>query len=451
MPQDLIGDPGRLRQVLTNLIGNAVKFTYQGEVVIRANLVDNGSNSPPGTCTLQFSVSDTGIGIPASKLERIFDPFEQADGSTTRRFGGTGLGLTICARLVGLMGGRIWVESDPDRGSTFHFTARFEAAPPSQRPSALLKPLGLRGVPVMIVDDNATNRQILTETVGLWGMRPVAVDSGSSAITELERAADADRFFPLILLDAQMPDMDGFEVAAQIQRKPRLGSPALVMLTSSDRQGDWARCHEVGMTSYLIKPVRQAELLNVILTALATAQPVALRTEDREIKPVRGKSDPLLKRFGRLRFLVAEDHVVNQRLVVRLLEKRGHEVTVVADGHDAIAAIKQQPFDLVLMDVQMPGMGGFEATAVIRDFERDIGRRTPIIAMTAHALAGDRERCLHAGMDGYVAKPIRIDELISEIDSILTEETNRNSSVQLRGRSEDPSDVTEATEVEAAP
>jgi two-component system sensor histidine kinase/response regulator len=400
VPDLIVGDPGRLRQVLTNLAGNAVKFTASGEVVVRAELVADPVN--PDGVRLRFAVVDTGIGIAPDKLEAVFDPFTQADGSTTRKYGGTGLGLTISSRLVSLMGGRVWAESELGRGSTFWFEAKFERARGSIV-RAVATPVDLRGVPVLVVDDNATNRRVLTDTVRQWGAAPVWAESGREALAELRRAAASAEPYRLVLLDGMMPGMDGFEVAEQIGREPALAGAAVLLLTSADRPGDAARCRDLGVASYLVKPVKPAELNRAISAALAVASLPAASPSDRT---------PLPRAAGRaLRVLLAEDNVVNQRVAVRLLEAYGHAVTVANHGGEALDALAREPFDLVLMDVQMPEVDGFEATRSIREREAGTGRRTKIVAMTAHAMKGDRELCLAAGMDDYVSKPVQKGEL----------------------------------------
>jgi signal transduction histidine kinase/DNA-binding response OmpR family regulator len=403
VPDALVGDPGRLRQVLTNLVGNAIKFTERGEVVIR---VTRESAGDPGDL-LHFSVRDTGIGISAAKQELIFQPFTQADGSMTRRYGGTGLGLTISAQLVGLMGGRIWVESEPGKGSAFHFTARFGRGAVQERDSDQPVP-ALRGMDALIVDDNATNRMILAEMLSNWGVKPTAVDGGPAALEAVEAATRAGRGYRLVLLDACMPDMDGFSVAGKIKRNPRLGGPSLMMLTSGGQRGDASRCRELGIAAYLTKPISQSELLDAIMTTLGK-------------QVAKGPEAPLITRHSlrekrpRFRVLLAEDNEVNQQVATKILEKAGHTVAIAGNGKEALALLDNEAFDVVLMDVQMPVMGGFEATARIREREKAGGTRVPIIAMTAHAMKGDREQCLKAGMDDYVSKPIRTQELFAAI------------------------------------
>jgi len=400
VPDALVGDPGRLRQVIVNLVGNAIKFTGTGEVI----LYIQSDSRTDDDIQLHFTVSDTGIGIPLEKQTAIFEAFTQADGSMSRTYGGTGLGLTISARLVALMCGRIWVESAPGKGSRFHFTARFGLQKLPARTVVTGNSAILRDMRVLVVDDNATNRQILVHTLANWCTQPTAVESGAKAIICLREAHTSGRNFPLILLDAQMPEMDGFALAECIKRNPEWRSATIMMLSSAGQRGDAKRCREIGVAAYLTKPVRQSELLDAVLTALRT-------TQIKEASPALVTRHSLRETNNRLRILLAEDNAVNRLLAVRLLEKRGHAVTVAGNGKEALAALEKQPFDLVLMDVQMPEMDGFEATAAIRDAEKHSGSHLPVIAMTAHAMVGDRERCLAAGMDDYITKPIRPDEL----------------------------------------
>jgi PAS domain S-box-containing protein len=423
LPDFLVGDAGRVRQVLVNLVGNAVKFTERGEVALEVSRAEDGGTKtkgseavlgPPSSVLLHFEIRDTGIGIPAEKLAFIFDPFVQADTSTTRKYGGTGLGLAITARLVGMMGGRIWAESTPGLGSTFHFTARFPLQ--GRSPSKLLppRPAGLENLRVLVVDDNATNRRVLRETLAGWLMRPTAVEDARAALVELERAADEGEPFPLLLLDACMPEMDGFMLAEEIRLQPALAGVVIMMLSSADRQGDNSRCRGLGIKLYLTKPVKQAELRDSLMTALReplrTPPP---RSPSRESLP---EPAPMGKD---LKILLAEDNVVNQKLAKRLLEKQGHRVTVVEDGAAAVRAVEQDTFDLVLMDVQMPRMSGLEAATLIRERERVTGRHLPIVAMTARAMKGDREECLASGMDGYVSKPIQPKHLFDAISAAV--------------------------------
>jgi two-component system sensor histidine kinase/response regulator len=411
VPAQLEGDPTRLRQILVNLLGNSIKFTERGEVTLRVEVESRREDS----ALLHFSVTDTGIGIPPEKQPAIFEAFSQADSSTTRKYGGTGLGLSICSHLVGMMGGGIWVESEEGRGSTFHFTARLalqkETAPSADEGEA--ETLDLRDMPVLVVDDNATNRRILDAMLRHWKMLPELAEGGAEGLERMRQHKQAGHAFPLVLIDALMPGMDGFELAAKIKADPALAGATIMMLTSAGQRGDAARCRELGIQAYLIKPIRQSELLDAILTTLGTPRAgkrrpsLVTRHTLREARP-------------KLRILVVEDNAVNQRLAVRLLEKQGHEVDVAANGREALAKLAAgPPFDLALMDVQMPEMDGLEATAAIRREEERTGRHLPILAMTAHALKGDRERCLAAGMDGYVSKPLHPEELYAGLRGVL--------------------------------
>jgi two-component system sensor histidine kinase/response regulator len=409
VPDGLIGDPGRLRQIVVNLVGNAVKFTEQGEVVLRVLPESRSSEA----IELHFVVTDTGIGIAADKQTAIFEAFKQADGSMTRKYGGTGLGLTISSRLVELMGGRLWVESEPEKGSRFHFTARFALQKTASRIVVPRDPEALRGMRVLVVDDNATNRQILLKMLDNWHTQPMAVDSGANAIVALKEGNGIGRTFPLILLDAQMPEMDGFALAEAIKRNPEWRAATIMMLSSAGQRGDAMRCRELGVASYLTKPVQQGELLDAVLTALGT------RTQKETQAP-----PPLVTRHSlkdtrrHLEVLLVEDNAVNQLVVLRLLEKHGHAVTVASNGKKALAALEERSYDLVLMDVQMPEMNGWEATQAIREKERRTGLHIPIVAMTAHAMKGDEEKCLAAGMDSYLTKPIRSQNLLLILDEI---------------------------------
>jgi len=407
VPEALLGDPSRIRQILVNLVGNSIKFTERGEVLVS---VERGAETGQ-TVDLHFAIKDTGVGIPADKQQKIFEAFSQADGSMARRYGGTGLGLTICTMLVEMMSGRIWVESEMGKGSTFHFIASLGVQDKPSPRSASLPPEQLRDLHVLIVDDNFTNRRVLLGMLTRWGMRPTAVEGGRAALQALEIAKSTGHPFPLMLLDGQMPEMDGFTLAEQIQKDPGLIAVTIMMLTSAGHLGDAARCRELGISAYLVKPIRQTELLDAICQVLNKASqtknvPLVTRHTLRENKQ-------------RSRVLLAEDNAVNQTLAVRLLEKRGYSVIVAGDGRAAVEAFEKDHFDVVLMDIQMPGMDGFEATAAIRTKEKLGGGHIPIVAMTAHALKGDQERCLSAGMDGYVSKPIRTSELFSTIESVL--------------------------------
>jgi PAS domain S-box-containing protein len=414
VPRVLAGDEGRLRQIILNLTGNAIKFTERGEVTVSVGVESRQDDA----VVLHFAVADTGVGIPADKLRLIFDPFTQADGSTTRKYGGTGLGLTISSRLVERMGGRIWAESVVGRGSAFHFTARL-APSRGASPSVVSLSVGrLRGLTALVVDDNATNRLILEETLRLWGMRPAAADCGEAALAELKRAATAGEPYPLVLLDAQMPGMDGFTVAGRIKREPDLAQSTVMMLTSLGRQADAGRCRELGLAYFLVKPVKQSDLLRAVCSALVAVSPrAAVATEP---SPPADSATAVAPTTGRLRVLLAEDNAVNQLLAVRLLEKQGHSVTVARDGRQAVNVLSRERFDLALLDIQMPELDGFEVAAAVRASEKGTGKRLPLVALTAHAMQGDRERCLAAGMDGYVTKPIQTAQLTQVMAEVLT-------------------------------
>jgi signal transduction histidine kinase/CheY-like chemotaxis protein len=401
VPHALVADPDRLRQILVNLTGNAIKFTQRGEVLLSVRVDSREENS----AVLHFTVADTGIGIPKEKQSRIFEAFMQADGSSTRRYGGTGLGLAISSQLVAMMGGRIWVESEPSQGSVFHFTARFGIGAAEGIPAGLANQSLLRGIGVLIVDDNATNRRILQGIVTTWGMRPVVAESASDALRLMKLERTAGKGFPLVLLDAHMPEVDGFALAKAIQQDVDLAGAAIMMLSSSDLHRYVKRCRESGIANYLIKPINPIELLHAFLKTSGATQEPELGSLDAAIsvspRPEANKTPQPL------RVLLAEDNAVNQKLMLHVLEKRGYSVTVAGDGLLTLEAYKRQSFDLVLMDIQMPGMGGFEATEAIRQLEEATGRHIPIIALTAHAMKGDRERCLEAGMDDYLTKPVQ--------------------------------------------
>ncbi len=405
-PDRLVGDPTRLRQILFNLVGNSIKFTERGEVAVQVSEEEADADRS----TLHFAVTDTGIGIPEEKRKVIFEAFAQADKTTSRRYGGTGLGLTISSRLVALMGGRMWVESEVGKGSTFHFTLKLLRGKPVAAPGAPLKPSVLQDVSVLVVDDNGTNRRMLEELLGHWGMKPTLAEDGRCGIRILEQTSAAGAAFPLILLDNQMPDMDGFTFAKRVKADPRFKSSIIMMLTSGGQRGDASRCRDLRISAYLVKPIQQTELLEAILTVLGH------KPDAPDQRPALVTRHSLREDRQPLRILLAEDNPVNQMVAVRLLEKMGHTVIVVANGRDAVLMVQDQEFSLVLMDVQMPEMGGFEATRVIREKEAATHRHIPIVAMTAHAMKGDREQCLAVGMDGYIAKPIRPAELVAEIE-----------------------------------
>jgi two-component system sensor histidine kinase/response regulator len=408
VPEMIVGDAVKLRQVIINLVGNAIKFTEQGEIVVRVEPEAFDDRH----VQLHFSVTDTGIGIPPDKQESIFDAFTQADGSTTRKYGGTGLGLTISKRLVELMGGHLRVESEPGKGSTFHFTVRCGLSQQTAPRVHTVEPVELAGVRVLIVDDNATNRRILEEVLQRWLMKPTAVDSGWLAFKALEGAQGRGEPFELVLLDCQMPEMDGFTVAQCIRDNQSLTQPVMIMISSCTRNGDSVRAQQVGIACHLSKPIKQSELRDAICRSLGT--PPAPADEPAPAPP------PAQEQPTRpLRVLLAEDNTVNQKLALRLLQRRGHQVTLATDGREVLQALDHAAFDLVLMDVQMPNMSGFECAAAIRQVEKLSGTHLPIIAMTAHAMAGDRERCLEAGMDDYVSKPISPHTLFDAIDRVM--------------------------------
>ena len=404
VPEAVIGDPGRIRQVLVNLIGNAIKFTERGEIVVRIE----EQNQVGEETNLHFSVSDTGIGIEKEKLTVIFESFSQADNSMARRYGGTGLGLAICARLAEKMNGRVWVESTAGVGSTFHFTCKLKLQKQPYARVRQLETAELKNMEVLIVDDNATNRQVLQEMVKRWEMRPTGVEGARAALLAFEIGAHDGNSFPLILLDARMPELDGFALVEELRKRPQFEGATIMMLTSAGQSGDAARCRELGISAYLMKPVRQAELLKAICTALRPAPeesvaPLVTRHSVREDQ-------------RKLRVLLAEDNAVNQKIATRMLEKRGYQVTVVETGLQAVEASAREEFDVILMDVQMPEMDGYGATAAIRAREYGTGKHVRIIAMTAHALKGDEQQCLAAGMDSYLSKPVRPFELYAAIE-----------------------------------
>jgi signal transduction histidine kinase/CheY-like chemotaxis protein len=444
VPDAIIGDPSRLRQIILNLVGNAIKFTERGEIGVAVRVAAHTETE----VALHFEVSDTGIGIPADKQHLIFEAFTQADGSTCRKFGGTGLGLAICTQLVGMMGGRIWVESIEGQGSTFQFTARFDCS----EEAAEGDPADMCGLSVLIVDDNATNRRILEERTRGWGMLPQSVDDGPSALIAIRRAAKAESPFDLVLLDGHMPGLDGFGVAERIKKDPDLVCGSLIMLTSAGEQGESARCRELGVAGYLMKPVAASDLRRVIETVVkqlnmpAADEGVAPASSAADLASAAGATPavPLavpqavtgpsvaglavavsvagVPAGRQFRFLLAEDNPVNRTIGTRMLMKHGHLVIAVENGAEAVEITATEQFDVILMDVEMPVMSGFEATAAIRARDAQTGgRRTPIIALTAHVMQGDRERCLEAGMDSYATKPIQPTELFATVEALLNE------------------------------
>ncbi len=413
VPDGLVGDPGRLRQILLNLVGNAVKFTEEGEILVRIWPEAHSGDR----VSLYFTVADTGIGIPKEKQQAIFAPFEQADAATSRKYGGTGLGLAIASNLVHLMGGRIWVESpwrDEDGkrtvgGSAFHFTATFRVQP--VQAEAPRQAVSLAGIPILVADDHAPNRLILSEMLRSWGMAPTCVEDGRAALEAMEQAQASGKPFPIVALDFDMPRMDGCEVAERVRQIPALAGTKILLLTSADGREEIARGQKAGVDARLRKPIKQSDLLSAILSVFGASASVTGQAEPRH--------DPAAVRYAApLRILLAEDNPVNRTVASRLLEKRGHTVLPAVDGAEALSLLERQEIDLVLMDIQMPVMDGLQATAAIRRKEKGGGRRLPIVAMTAYAMEGDRERCLAAGMDGYVAKPIQAEELYRVIAEV---------------------------------
>ncbi|MGE0759841.1 MAG: response regulator [Pirellulaceae bacterium] len=405
IPEMLIGDHHRLRQVIVNLVGNAIKFTTVGEIELDVRL---GKPAGDDCVELEFAVRDTGIGIPKERQEAIFAAFEQGDNSMTRQFGGTGLGLAIAQRLVEMMGGKVWVESEPGHGSTFRFTTRFRR---STSPAPATRSVRVvHGMRVLVVDDNDTNRRILQEMLQNWELVPTCVSGAREALAALREARENSQPYRLVITDGHMPEVDGFALAESIKRESNVCPPVIMMLTSGDRHGDVARCERLGISVYLLKPVKQSELMDAIMLAVSEQGGLAAPAEE---------SPRPQPHHTALRVLLAEDSLVNQKLAIGLLERQGHRVVIAGNGKEAVSLATRQPFDLVLMDVQMPEIDGMEATSLIRAHERKNGGHLPIIAMTAHAMKGDREACLAAGMDGYVSKPIRAARLFEAIDEVL--------------------------------
>jgi signal transduction histidine kinase/DNA-binding response OmpR family regulator/HPt (histidine-containing phosphotransfer) domain-containing protein len=405
VPEVLGGDALRLRQILLNLVGNAIKFTERGEVIVSIQLQSLDARE----VTLHFKVRDTGMGIPRNKQRVIFEAFAQADGSTTRKYGGTGLGLTISSRLAEMMGGKLWVESEPGSGSTFHFTSVFTLPQRPTKPSRRL-PAKAKDLRALIVDDNPTSGRILRDMLGRWEMHPTVVGSGAEALQLLEEDEKRGDAFDVVLLDAMMPTMDGFAVAEQVQK--RGFGCAVVMMLSSNSRRDASDGHELGIGAYVSKPIKKSELLDAIVQALRVSFPPEDAPSQVDVLAPRSPEK-------RLRILLAEDNPVNQRLMLTLLQKQGHAVTLAKSGRTALAALDQHRFDIGLLDVQMPEMDGFETTAAIRARERVSGGHLPLVAITAYAMRGDRERCLEAGFDAYVSKPIQFQELFETIDRLV--------------------------------
>jgi two-component system, sensor histidine kinase and response regulator len=424
VPDAVVGDPGRLRQILTNLVGNAIKFTEHGEVVLSIEM----SSEADTEVNLHVSVADTGIGIPHEKQQTIFSAFEQADGSISRKYGGTGLGLAISSRFCEMMGGKIWLESEVGTGSTFHFTLGFRLQENRAQQEPLEEIDRLKGLRVLLVDDNATNRRILEQALRYAGMEPESVDSGRGALFSMRKAYQDGQPFPVVITDCMMPEMDGFRLVEHIKQDPSLSDSVILMLTSSGERGDAARCVKLGIAAYLLKPVKQAELLFTISRVLH-AVPGA------QSRPALFTRHSIRESRRRLNVLVVEDNPVNQKLAVRMIERMGHTATVAGNGLEALETLERLTFDLVLMDVQMPRMDGLEATRALRARERATGGHIPVIAMTAYAMKGDKEKCLDAGMDGYVSKPISAHELQRATDQILGLcETGRTPGVTAQTR-----------------
>jgi signal transduction histidine kinase/DNA-binding response OmpR family regulator len=400
VPPAVLGSKGGLRQILINLTGNAIKFTDQGEVALMVQI----ESAEGGEVTLHFQVTDTGIGIPKERQASIFEAFVQVDGSNTRKYGGTGLGLAISSNLVNLMGGRIWVESEPGNGSVFHFTARFTRAQTSASQRAPVSAEDLTGLPVLVVDDSSTNRKVLVEMLTRWGMKPVAAASGYQALEILRQAEQDGKSFRLVLADVQMPGIDGFELIRRLRAQSSSAPPPIMMLSSVGMGVTSAQCAELGIPTYLIKPVSSSTLFDAIGRSLPRA-PDAPREE----APARDIPS------GSLRVLLVEDDPNNRTVVSNILKRHGHSSVIARDGLEAVEQFSKCDFDIILMDVQMPNLGGMDAVAAIRRLEQPAGRRTPILALTAHAMDGDRERCLKAGMDDYLSKPVSSHDLLTRI------------------------------------
>ncbi len=419
VPCYVIGDSVRIRQIIVNLVGNSIKFTERGQVELVVALEaqsdsDLEAQIDNDELQLHFTVSDTGVGIAPEKQKLIFEAFSQADSSTTRRFGGTGLGLTISSRLVEAMRGKIWVESEPGKGSSFHFTVRL-GVDHQATTAPRTEEMPLAGIPVLVVDDNFTNRRILTEMFWMWQMKPTEAASAQEALAHLRRASERGNPFALIVTDVHMPEMDGFDLAERIKDTPSLAGVVILMLTSGENRGDIQRCRQMGIAAHLMKPVRRVELRAAISKAMR--YPSEGGSENDHLLPVSQVALRLAPESLRSRILLAEDNLVNQRLAARILEKAGHSVVIAGNGKEAMAALQRETIDLVLMDVQMPEMDGLEATRAIRSNEVGKNKHIPIIAMTAHAMTGDRDRCLAAGMDSYISKPIRALDLLGLIEN----------------------------------
>ncbi len=430
VPGILYGDAIRLDQIIVNLVSNAIKFTTEGEVALKVQLETQEDQD----CILHFTVVDTGIGVPVEKQKIIFDPFTQADSSTTRKYGGTGLGLTISARLAAMMGGTIWMESAVGKGTQFHFTARLKNRGAAIAIAGLAVPEILRSVKVLIVDDNRTNRRILEEMLKRWEMSAASAAGGAEALAELAEAERVGAPYMLILMDMHMPEMDGFALIERIRQRPELRAATIMMLTSAGHRGDVERCRELGVAAYLLKPIRQAELRESIARVLGARNQTAAAPSATSLATSRSPKTVL-------RILIAEDNPVNQRLVMRMLEKRGHAVVLADNGEEALDALAKGMFDVVFMDIQMPQMDGLAATAAIRKIERNRGdgSHQMVIALTAHAMQGDQERCLAAGMDGFLTKPIaagQLDEVLQKYTRLGLGPANLAETLEVGSTSE---------------
>ncbi len=421
IPKYLQGDPGRIRQIVVNLVGNAIKFTENGEVVLEIDIARQSASD----VTLQFAVSDTGIGIAQEHCAKIFKEFEQADASTTRKYGGTGLGLAISARLVQMMDGRIWVESKEGDGSKFQFELPLTIDHTRPASRQLDSPINIHGVRVLIVDDNATNRRILKDMLTNWGMNAMTTSGGHHALQALTDAREEDDPFKLLISDVNMPEMDGIMLAGEVVNNEMLDSASVIMLTSGARPDDASRLHSLGITQHLIKPAKQSEMYNAVIASL-NAIGMAATSPDAD-----SPASDIDRSLAELRILLAEDNFVNQKLALGILEKLGHQVVVATTGVEALQKLEHDQFDLVLMDVQMPEMDGLAATRELRRREAQGTKHVPVVAMTAHAMKGDRERCLAAGMDDYLSKPIRLQDVCDKLEELFADSATRASTAEF--------------------
>jgi CheY-like chemotaxis protein len=412
VPELLIGDPIRVTQVVVNLIGNAIKFTSEGEIIVEVRKEIRKEIRTAGEITLRFTVTDTGIGIPDERQKAIFEAFTQADGSSTRKYGGTGLGLSISSQLVSMMGGEIQVESELGKGSMFAFTARFGMRPLDRSDSTKID---LRGLPILIVDDNLTGLRVLEEVLSDWGARPVGARDAAAALHAIARHKEAGARLPLMLIDAEMPAVSGFALAERIRKETDPSARIIMLLSSAGELADGERCRALGVDSYVTKPLYQAELKAAILRSVENI-------DDRVTIPGATASKAPNPTNSTLDVLLVEDNPINRRVAVRLLEKHGHTVVTANNGREALEVLERlgSTIGLILMDVQMPEMDGYQTTAAIRHKEKSTGAHLPIVAMTAHALDRDRERCLAAGMDAYLSKPIQTDKLYELVDRMAS-------------------------------